>query len=75
MAPHFPASVYPAYSIFVVRGWAAFGSYTVAYPYWVYVVIMIVMVSAIPLSAWAVRCEWSWVRRHGSSCSCCSRCP
>lgn len=64
MAPHFPASVYPAYSIFVVDGWAAFGAQTVTFPHWVYVVILIAMLSAIPLSAWAARREWSWVRRH-----------
>ncbi len=64
MAPHFPASVYPAYSIFVIRGWAAFGSYTVTFPTWVYTVILTVMLSAIPLSVWAARREWSWVSRH-----------
>ena len=50
MRAHFPASVYPAYLIFVVRGWAAFGSYTVTFPHWVYVVILVAMVAAIPLS-------------------------
>jgi Predicted membrane protein (DUF2142) len=64
MAPHFPASVYPAFVIFVERGWATFGSYTVSFPHWVYVVILVAMVSAIPLCAWAARREWSWVRRH-----------
>jgi 4-amino-4-deoxy-L-arabinose transferase-like glycosyltransferase len=64
MAVHFPGSAYPAYSIFVIRGWAAFGSYTVTFPHWVYVVILIVMLSAIPLGALAARLEWAWVRRH-----------
>lgn len=64
MAAHFPASGYPAFSIFVVRGWAAFGSYTVAFPHWVYVVILSIMLSAIPLGLLAARREWSWVRRH-----------
>jgi hypothetical protein len=64
MAPHFPASVYPAYVIFVERGWATFGWYTVSFPHWVYVVILIAMLSAIPLFVWAARREWSWVRRH-----------
>jgi hypothetical protein len=62
MAPHFPA--YPAYSIFVVRGWAAFGSYTVAFPTWVYVAIVSLMLSAIALAPFALRREWSWVRSH-----------
>jgi hypothetical protein len=64
MAPHFPASGYPAFVIFVERGWATFGWYTVSFPHWIYVVILIVMLSAIPLSALAARREWSWVRRH-----------
>jgi hypothetical protein len=64
MSPHFSGSVYPAWSIFVVRGWAAFGSYTVAFPTWVYAVIVSTMVAAIPLGVWAARREWGWVRDH-----------
>jgi hypothetical protein len=64
MTPHFPGSGYPAYSIFVVRGWAAFGSYNVAFPSWVYSVIVVAMVSAIPLWALAAKREWAWIRRH-----------
>jgi len=64
MTLHFPTSGYPAFSIFVVRGWAAFGAYTVSFPHWVYVVILTAMLSAIPISIWATRREWSWVRRH-----------
>ncbi len=50
--------------IFVERGWAAFGWYDVLFPHWVYVVIFFAMVLAVPLGAWAARCEWGWVRRH-----------
>jgi hypothetical protein len=64
MGQHFSGSVYPAWSIFVVRGWAAFGSYTVAFPTWVYDVILSTMVVTIPLWAWAARREWTWVRNH-----------
>jgi hypothetical protein len=64
MTAHFPASGYPAYTIFVVRGWGAFGSYTVTFPHWVYVVILIAMVCAIPLSTLAAWREWTWVRRN-----------
>jgi hypothetical protein len=64
MAAHFRASVYPAFEIFAERGWATFGWYTVSFPHWVYVVILIAMVSAIPLWVWAARREWTWVRRH-----------
>jgi hypothetical protein len=64
MARHFPAGVYPAFEIFVERGWATFGWYTVSFPHWVYVVILTAMLAVIPLSAWAARREWSWVCRH-----------
>jgi hypothetical protein len=64
MASHFPPGQYPAFSIFVVRGWAAFGSYTVTFPHWVYVVILAAMLSAIPLAVVAARREWRWVCRN-----------
>jgi hypothetical protein len=64
MTAHFPASGYPAYTIFVVRGWGAFGSYTITFPHWVYVVILVAMLCAIPLSSLAAWCEWTWVRRN-----------
>jgi hypothetical protein len=64
MAPHFTSSVYPAYSIFVIRGWAAFGSYTATFPSWVYWVITAAMLSVIPLGAVAARMERGWVRAH-----------
>jgi hypothetical protein len=64
MAPHFPASGYPAYEIFVVHGWAAFGLYTFSFPHWVYITILVAMLCAIPIAAYAARCEWAWVRRH-----------
>jgi Predicted membrane protein (DUF2142) len=63
MTRHFPA-VYPAFEIFVERGWATFGWYTVSFAHWLYVVILIAMLAVIPLSALAARREWSWVRRH-----------
>ena len=64
MTAHFPASGYPAYTIFVVRGWAAFGSYTVTFPHGVYVVILVAMLGAIPLSLLAALREWTWIRRN-----------
>jgi len=64
MAPHFPAAAEPAYVIFIERGWAAFGWFTVFFPAWVYVVIFVVSLLMIPLGLWAARREWSWVRRH-----------
>jgi hypothetical protein len=64
MTRHFPSSVYPAFEIFVERGWATFGWYTVSFPHWLYVVILIAILAVIPLSVLAARREWSWVRRH-----------
>jgi hypothetical protein len=64
MTQHFPSSVYPAFVIFVERGWAAFGWYDIFFRPWVYAVILVVMLLTIPIAAWAVRREWSWVRGH-----------
>ena len=62
--PGFVLTHDPAFVIFVERGWAAFGWYDVLFPHWVYEVILVVMLAAIPLGAWAARREWPWLRRH-----------
>jgi hypothetical protein len=54
----------PGFVIFVERGWAAFGWYDVFFPRWVYGLIFLGMVLAVPLGAWAARREWTWLRRH-----------
>ena len=72
MTPHFPPPMHPGFAlfadpgfvIFVERGWAAFGWYDVFFQRWVYIVILLVMLLAVPLGAWAARREWSWVRQH-----------
>lgn len=64
MTPHFPSGTYPAVVIFVERGWGAFGWYDVLFPHWVYVVILVAMLLAIPLGVWAARREWGWLRRN-----------
>jgi hypothetical protein len=72
MTRYFPPPVHPGFVlfgdpgfvIFVERGWAAFGWYDVFFPRWVYGLIFLAMVAAVPLGAWAARREWSWVRRH-----------
>ncbi|HXR28591.1 MAG TPA: hypothetical protein VN772_03355 [Solirubrobacteraceae bacterium] len=64
MTAHFPASEYPFYTIFVIRGWAAFGSYTAAFPDWVYGVITGAMIATILLCPLAAGREWGWVRSH-----------
>jgi Dolichyl-phosphate-mannose-protein mannosyltransferase len=64
MAPHFPAGTNPGFAIFVERGWGAFGWYDVLFPHWVYVAILAAMLATVPLGAWAMRREWSWLRAH-----------
>jgi Dolichyl-phosphate-mannose-protein mannosyltransferase len=54
----------PGYVIFIQRGWGAFGWYDVFFPGWVYVVIFLAMVGAVPAGAWAARREWGWLRAH-----------
>lgn len=64
MTPHFPAGVHPGFVIFIERGWAAFGWYDVFFPHWVYLVILAAVVATVPLAAWALGREWTWVRAH-----------
>jgi len=63
-APGFVLTHDAGFTIFVERGWGAFGWYDVLFAHWVYVVIFLVMVLAVPLGASAARREWPWVRRH-----------
>lgn len=64
MGQHFATGGVPAYTIFVKRGWGAFGWYDVFFPTWVYALILAAMVSAIPLGIWAARREWRWIKRN-----------
>jgi hypothetical protein len=64
MAAHFEPGVWPAFVIFVERGWGAFGWYDVFFPVWVYVVIVVVMLSVPLLALLAALREWAYVRRN-----------
>jgi hypothetical protein len=64
MAHHFPAGTYPGFVIFIERGWGAFGWYDVFFPSWVYALILVVSLLVLAIAPWAVRREWSWLRRH-----------
>jgi hypothetical protein len=64
MAPHFEGVGWPAFAIFVERGWGAFGWYDVFFPHWVYVVILVAMLLVVPLGVLAARVEWGFVRRN-----------
>jgi hypothetical protein len=64
MAPHFETPGIPAFTIFVQRGWAAFGWYDVLFPPWVYSTILAAMLLTLPLGFIAARREWGFVRRN-----------
>jgi hypothetical protein len=64
MAPHFVGTGNPAFTIFVKRGWGAFGWYDVFFSSWVYVVIAAAMVLVPLLGLVAIRREWPFVRRN-----------
>ncbi|MCW3068826.1 MAG: hypothetical protein JWL67_1451 [Solirubrobacterales bacterium] len=64
MAPHFETPGIPGFTIFVERGWAAFGWYDVLFPHWVYSTILVVMLLVPLLAVIAARREWSFVRRN-----------
>jgi hypothetical protein len=48
MAPHFVGVGQPAFTIFVERGWGAFGWYDVFFPHWLFVGILAAML-AVPV--------------------------
>ncbi|HUN78397.1 MAG TPA: DUF2142 domain-containing protein [Solirubrobacteraceae bacterium] len=64
MAPHIVGAGYPAYTIFVKRGWGAFGWYDVFYPEWVYRVLVAAMLLVAVLGLGAIVRQWAFVRRH-----------
>jgi hypothetical protein len=64
MAPHFETTHFPAFVIFVERGWGAFGWYDVFFPRWVYVVILVAMLGFLGLGIIAAVREWAFVRRN-----------
>jgi len=56
---------WPAFDIYVERGWAAFGWYAVMFPMWVYLMIVLVMIAAGALCALAVWRERIAARMRG----------
>jgi hypothetical protein len=64
MAQHFDVGGIPAFTIFIRRGWGAFGWYDVFFPHWVYLAILAVMLAAVPVGLLAARREWGWIRRN-----------
>ncbi|HMD57061.1 MAG TPA: glycosyltransferase family 39 protein [Solirubrobacteraceae bacterium] len=64
MSPHFEGTGWPAFVIFVERGWGAFGWYDVFFRPWVYDVILAVMLLFVPMGLIAARREWRFVRAN-----------
>jgi hypothetical protein len=64
MAPHFETPGIPAFTIFVERGWGAFGWYDVLFPHWVYSTILVVMLIVPVLGVIAMYREWPFVRSN-----------
>ncbi|HTZ64150.1 MAG TPA: hypothetical protein VMB51_08595 [Solirubrobacteraceae bacterium] len=64
MSQHFAVGGLPAYTIFIKRGWGAFGWFDIFFPEWVYRGIALAIIVAIPLGLWAARREWTWIRRN-----------
>jgi hypothetical protein len=62
MAPHFPMAGLPAFTIFVERGWGAFGWYDVLFPHWLFVLILVAMLVIPFLGLEVARREWTLVR-------------
>ncbi len=61
MTPHF-VDKFPGYTIFVLRGFAAFGWYSIYFPSWVYVVILVIMLAVAALALVALVRERAYVR-------------
>jgi hypothetical protein len=64
MTRHFEGVGWPAYVIFVERGWGAFGWYVVLFPGWVYKVILAAMFAVAMLGLAALVRERVFVRSH-----------
>jgi len=64
MTEHFPTTHFPAFVIFVERGWGAFGWYDVFFAHRLYYVILAAMIAVPILGLIAARREWSFVRRN-----------
>jgi 4-amino-4-deoxy-L-arabinose transferase-like glycosyltransferase len=62
MAPHFVGTGYPAQTIFIRRGWAAFGWYDTFFPGWVYRVLDVAMLGALVLGIVSLVRNREWIR-------------
>ena len=64
MTPHFIGTGYPAQTIFIKRGWAAFGWYDTFFPGWVYTVLDVAMLGALAMGLVSLARNREWIRRQ-----------
>ena len=64
MYDHYPFHAWPAYEIYVVRGWASFGWYTIEFPAIVYNVIIAGMAGTLAAGLCFARRRWDWVKAN-----------
>ena len=64
MIDHYPLHSWPAYTIYVVRGWAAFGWYDVVFPRVVYAVIMFGILATGVSGLVLARRHRAWLREN-----------
>jgi hypothetical protein len=64
MTRHYPLSPWPAYTIYIVRGWASFGWYDIIFPRIVYVVIMAGIAGTAVCAVVFARRHRDWCRRN-----------
>jgi len=57
---------WPFFDIYVERGFAAFGWYSIVFPHWVYVVIVVVMLALGAMALASCVRELPWVRLHAA---------
>ena len=64
MYDHYPFDDWPGYTIYVVRGWASFGWYTIEFPPLVYHAIVAGMAATIACAAVFARRHFAWLKAN-----------
>jgi 4-amino-4-deoxy-L-arabinose transferase-like glycosyltransferase len=64
MFDHYPYHEWPAYTIYVVRGWGSFGWYAIDFPALVYQTIIAGTVATLGCAAVFARRRWTWLKAN-----------